>query len=138
MPLFHKISSFMISSMEEYQDLCIRLEKQIEMICNKSTVFLTQIAVKEALNNGIEHGAFPVHIEFTNLPTGELLIKVRDNGQGFLVKDKIGLIREKGPDQLLEEQGFEERGRGLLIMHKAVRNVKFNEKGNEVSLVIAS
>lgn len=138
MPLFNPVSNFRIENLEQYNDLFELIDRQIDMVCSGKTVVLTKIAVREALNNAIEHGAFPVHIEFTNLPTRELVIKVTDQGQGFLAKEKIELIRKKGADLLLDERGYEERGRGIYIMFKAVNQVIFNDKGNEVSLVISN
>lgn len=136
MPLYRPFSSFTLENMEQYQELCLLLDRQIEEICNEANVFLTQVAVKEALNNAIEHGSFPIKVEFANLPTGEFSIKVIDQGDGFLVAEKLELIRKVGIDQLLEDKLYDLRGRGILIMLKTVREVLFNEKGNEVILTV--
>lgn len=139
MPLFSKFSTFRIEKRSEYDELCSRLDHQIAVLISEKSVFLTKIAVLEALHNAIEHGKFPIDIEFFNdFETDELLIKVKDSGKGFLVEEKIELIKKKGPDQLLKEMLYSERGRGIYMMHKVVSSVSFNEKGNEVSLVISN
>ncbi len=129
---------FIIDSMDQYQDLCDILDCRIEEICDGSQSTLTQFAVKEALNNAVEHGSFPIFIEFANLPTGEHVIKIKDSGKGFLVVDTLNVIRKKGVDRLLADKRFDLRGRGLLIMLKTVSKVDFNETGNEVQLTINS
>lgn len=137
MPLSQPSIRFHVTQMKQYEDLCAQVEEQINLLCKEENVSLTKIAVLEALNNAVEHGEFPVTIEFSNTHD-ELVIKVKDNGNGFLVKEKNDLIREKGVDQLLFEKIFAERGRGICIMHKTVNKVIYNDKGNEVSLIVSN
>ncbi|MBP1665636.1 MAG: putative anti-sigma regulatory factor, serine/threonine protein kinase, partial [Bacteroidetes bacterium] len=84
----------------------------------------------EAVNNAITHGnkANPqklvdVEIEFDD---DEIRITVSDEGEGFR-PDKI-------PDPTLPENIEELSGRGVFLMTKLADSIKFNEKGNSVTM----
>ncbi|OFY63473.1 MAG: hypothetical protein A2V46_09360 [Bacteroidetes bacterium RBG_19FT_COMBO_42_7] len=88
------------------------------------------VASLEAVNNAITHGnkANPqklvdVEIEFDN---DEIRITVSDEGEGFK-PDKI-------PDPTLPENIEELSGRGVFLMTKLADSIKFNEKGNSVTM----
>jgi serine/threonine-protein kinase RsbW len=88
------------------------------------------VAALEAVNNAITHGnkADPqklvdVEIEFDN---NEITITVTDEGQGFRP--------EKIPDPTLPENIEELSGRGVFLMTKLADSIKFNEKGNSVTM----
>jgi serine/threonine-protein kinase RsbW len=88
------------------------------------------VASLEAVNNAITHGnkANPqklvdVEIEFDN---DEIRITVTDEGEGFK-PDKI-------PDPTLPENIEELSGRGVFLMTKLADSIKFNEKGNSVTM----
>lgn len=88
------------------------------------------VAALEAVNNAITHGnkANPqklvdVEIEFEN---DEIKITVTDEGQGF--------SPEKIPDPTMPENIEELSGRGVFLMTKLADSIKFNEKGNSVTM----
>ena len=88
------------------------------------------VAALEAVNNAITHGnkADPqkfvdVEIEFDN---NEIIITVTDEGSGFKP--------EKIPDPTLPENIEELSGRGVFLMKKLADSIKFNEKGNSVTM----
>jgi serine/threonine-protein kinase RsbW len=88
------------------------------------------VAALEAVNNAITHGnkANPqklvdVEIEFEN---DEIKITVTDEGQGFRP--------EKIPDPTKPENIEELSGRGVFLMKKLADSIKFNEKGNSVTM----
>jgi serine/threonine-protein kinase RsbW len=88
------------------------------------------VAALEAVNNAITHGnkANPqklvdVEIEFDN---DEIRITVSDEGEGFK-PDRI-------PDPTLPENIEELSGRGVFLMKKLADSIKFNEKGNSVTM----
>jgi len=88
------------------------------------------VAALEAVNNAITHGnkANPqklvdVEIDFDN---DEIRITVSDEGEGFR-PDKI-------PDPTLPENIEELSGRGVFLMTKLADSIKFNEKGNSVTM----
>ena len=88
------------------------------------------VAALEAVNNAITHGnkANPqkmvdVEIEFEN---DEIVITVTDEGDGF--------SPEKIPDPTMPENIEELSGRGVFLMTKLADSIKFNEKGNSVTM----
>jgi serine/threonine-protein kinase RsbW len=88
------------------------------------------VAALEAVNNAITHGnkANPqklvdVEIEFEN---NEIRITVTDEGEGF--------NPEKIPDPTMPENIEELSGRGVFLMTKLADSIKFNGKGNSVTM----
>lgn len=88
------------------------------------------VAALEAVNNAITHGnkADPekfvdVEIEFDN---DEIVISVTDEGEGFQP--------EQIPDPTLPENIEELSGRGVFLMKKLADSIKFNDKGNSVTM----
>jgi serine/threonine-protein kinase RsbW len=88
------------------------------------------VAALEAVNNAITHGnkANPqklvdVEIEFEN---NEIRITVTDEGEGF--------NPEKIPDPTMPENIEELSGRGVFLMKKLADSIKFNGKGNSVTM----
>ncbi|MBM7660027.1 anti-sigma regulatory factor (Ser/Thr protein kinase) [Bacillus mesophilus] len=135
MPLLENFSNFTIYSTEQYDQIISELEKQLKLLHSATLEYSTKVALFEAVNNSLEHGKLPVTIQFET-KDHEVQINVKDSGEGFQVSQKVNLIAEKGIEVLLEESIFSERGRGIYMMYKLVNQVIFNEKGNEVSLVI--
>lgn len=88
------------------------------------------VAALEAVNNAISHGnkAEPqklvdVEIEFDN---NVINITVTDEGAGF--------DPAKIPDPTMPENIEELSGRGVFLMTKLADSIKFNEKGNSVTM----
>lgn len=94
-----------------------------------SDVFAIHLAVKEALVNAVKHGnemdwQKRIHLRFVIDSTG-FRIRIRDEGRGF------------DPETIPEITGAVERpiGRGLWLMRHYMHEVRFNAKGNRVTLV---
>jgi serine/threonine-protein kinase RsbW len=88
------------------------------------------VATLEAVNNAIKHGnknnpqkLVDVEIEYDK---DELKITVTDEGEGF---NPSGI-----PDPTLPENIEELSGRGVFLMTKLSDSIKFNEKGNSVTM----
>lgn len=88
------------------------------------------VAALEAVNNAIIHGnksdpgkLVDVEIDFKN---NDITITVTDEGSGFRP--------EKIPDPTLPENIEELSGRGVFLMSKLADSIKFNEKGNSVTM----
>lgn len=138
MPPLKHLSTIQMNSFEEFENTRIQLEKEIEAYSSSHSAFLTKFAVFEAFNNAVEHGTYPITVKFCDEEEEEQLhITITDEGEGFPICDKLGLIEEKGIEELLQEGLFLERGRGIYMMFKTVDKVVYNEKGNEVLLVIS-
>ncbi len=88
------------------------------------------LITREALTNAVRHGCrndaglkvrCSVHFR-----EGRLTIEVQDQGNGFNWKTALASELEPGPQQ--------EHGRGLFILKAYSTTVKYNEKGNRVTL----
>lgn len=138
MPFSHP-NTFELKNMEQYLELCNLIEEQLEMVCSEKTRASTKFIINEALDNALEHGEFPIKIDFSNRSDKkELLIRVVDSGNGFLGVQKMELIQKKGTDFLLNEALLNTRGRGILMMATMAKAISYNNKGNELLLVIAN
>jgi len=88
------------------------------------------VATLEAVNNAIKHGnkdnpqkLVDIEIEYEN---DEIRISVTDEGEGF---DPAVI-----PDPTMPENIEELSGRGVFLMTKLSDSIKFNEKGNCVTM----
>ncbi|OIJ14522.1 hypothetical protein BKP35_06485 [Anaerobacillus arseniciselenatis] len=138
MPTCTVPSTFKIESLEQYKDNYNLLERHLKSMCSEKNQFSAMCAFNEAINNAVVHGEFPIIVELELLSTDDLLIKIKDSGNGFPVHEKLDLIHKKGSRQLLEETLFEENGRGIYIMFEVVNEVFFNDIGNEITLIISN
>ncbi len=131
-------STFKIESLEQYKDNYSLLEHHLQIMSSEKNQFSVICAFNVAINNAVVHGEFPIIVELELLSTDDLLIKIKDSGKGFPVREKLDLIHKKGSRQLLEERIYEENGRGIYIMFKVVNEVFFNDIGNEITLIISN
>ncbi len=97
---------------------------------------LLEIAVIEAVNNAILHGAGKsgnqlIRVRLRTLRNKILLVRVKDCGDGFPGNRLLKKIRES-KDELFEQCLFNESGRGVLIMSRAADCILYNQQGNEV------
>lgn len=88
------------------------------------------VSAMEAVNNAIVHGNKAdtkryVKIEFL-FKKKELIISVEDEGQGFRPQEI--------PDPTKPENIENITGRGVFLMSKLADSIKFNEKGNRVTM----
>ena len=90
------------------------------------------VSVTEAVNNGIIHGNKnddSKHVTLSTWMKGKVLtIKVKDEGKGF--------SPEKVANPLQEENLLNTGGRGVFLMKAFMHSVKYNKKGNEVTLIM--
>ena len=89
------------------------------------------ISLLEAVNNAIIHGnssspdkSVDISVSFKK---PKLIIKVKDEGAGFS-PDKV-------PDPTKPENIEEANGRGVFIMSKLADEIKYNRKGNCVTMI---
>ncbi len=124
--------------------------------CGETERMRVGIAIEEALLNAIIHGNLAIHSDLREreddaferlisrrrqqpqyrqrvvclryqITPSEARISIRDEGQGFDNKTV--------PDPTAAEQLTRQSGRGLLLMRTFLDEVRFNECGNEVTLV---
>jgi DNA-binding response OmpR family regulator len=78
-----------------------------------------------------------IHMDYT-LSDKELVLRVRDQGQGFNPADVPHAATEADPlahTFVREKLGLRDGGFGILVSRKFMNEVEFNAKGNEVTLI---
>lgn len=90
-----------------------------------------QIALIEAIVNGVKHGngldsSKSVNVRLIEFSEVRLTVTIEDEG--------IGFSPEEVPDPLAPENLERPCGRGLLIMRHFMQEVRYNERGNTVTL----
>jgi serine/threonine-protein kinase RsbW len=88
------------------------------------------VSVMEAVNNAIIHGN-------KSNPEKTVLIEIEKNGNELkvIVSDEgEGFVPERIPDPTVYENIEEENGRGVFLMRKLADEIKFNRKGNSVTM----
>lgn len=101
------------------------------LLLNESVCSDMIMSLSEALNNAFVHGhkrdmTKEMVLSFYSSPS-ELSVVVADEGDGY----DYNMFREDLNEELLDVPG----GRGLFIMRALTKEVRFNEVGNEVTLV---
>lgn len=96
-----------------------------------ANVFEVQTALVEVVNNALEHGNrhdSSKRLFFSGrLSAAKLLVRIRDEGNGFDY-EKMIVPRAELSDPLAL------RGRGLFLVRNLVSRVSFNQTGNEIIL----
>jgi len=89
------------------------------------------VSTLEAVNNAILHGnqSNPEKIVYIKITfkSNELKIQVTDEGTGFKP--------EKVPDPTIPENIEELNGRGVFLMSHLADKIKYNKKGNTVTMI---
>lgn len=101
------------------------------LLLNESVCSDMIMSLSEALNNAFVHGhkrdnTKEIVLSFYSSPS-ELAVVVTDEGDGY----EYSMFREDLNEELLDVPG----GRGLFIMRALTKEVRFNDVGNEVTLV---
>jgi anti-sigma regulatory factor (Ser/Thr protein kinase) len=128
-----------IHNREDYKVYRQQVSHFIRSVIHKD-FYMVEVAVNEAINNALLHGHKDhTHGEITvnlKVQNDHLIMKVTDEGNGFQVKEQLEKV-EKLAVNPAKEMLWNESGRGILIMKHAADEVKFNPKGNEVTLIKA-
>lgn len=124
--------------------------------CNASGMLQISTALMESLTNAIEHGNLELSSDLREAPNnayhqlgldraqqapyrdrrvrvlarvtpGEATYVVRDDGPGF---DPSTLADPTDPENLLKPSG-----RGVMLIHTFMDEVRFNERGNEITMI---
>jgi serine phosphatase RsbU (regulator of sigma subunit)/anti-sigma regulatory factor (Ser/Thr protein kinase) len=94
-------------------------------------IFAVKLALEEAAINAIKHGnelddTKKVTIGFA-IDENKAVISITDEGEGFDPKDV--------PDPTSDEFLMATSGRGLALIHAYMDEVRFNDKGNEITMI---
>ncbi len=118
-----------LAGISEFQDHLLALVR--EHGYDDSAQFAVRLAVEEALANAVRYGKPEERgeaVRITYQVSGERIwIRIADPGPGF--------NPAKVPDPTSEERLDLPAGRGILIMRAFMTEVRYNEQGNEVTLV---
>lgn len=92
--------------------------------------FAVRLALEEAVYNAFRHGHRdlpdePVLLSWSVTPT-DITITIEDRGPGFVPQDV--------PDPTCDDRLEIPHGRGLMLMRAYMTSVKYNSKGNRVSM----
>ena len=102
---------------------------------DEDAVHWVGVAVRESVINAIKHGNQSderkmVHVEFASSASGELVIAVRDEGEGF---DPDSIADPLAPENMLKSSG-----RGIFLMRNFMDDVSLRripDGGMEVRMV---
>ena len=127
-----------LSSSEKRASCLEEVEGVLSALCREldaagypeKDVFAVRLALDEAIVNGIKHGnrgdpGKAVHVRYRIAPES-LWVEVEDQGEGFDPKQV--------PDPLAPENLERCSGRGLFLMRAYMTWVRYNERGNCVTL----
>ncbi len=118
-----------ISPMHSILNYLLERVAKMGVICpEKSNVF---VALDEAFVNAVKHGNRFDHEKIVRITAEvsprEARFTVEDEGDGFDVTQI--------PDPLDPSNLFKTSGRGVLLMYNIMDEVKYNERGNQLTLV---
>lgn len=127
---------YTFSTREEFRNVRETIQKEIQDIlgCNES--FLMDVAINEAVNNGLESNKEkrPMTITLRVTSGNRLIIRVKDQGSGFNGNEVLSQI-SSSKEILFEDRLLDESGRGLSIMKYASDKMFYNRIGNEILLM---
>jgi serine/threonine-protein kinase RsbW len=107
------------------------LEEVARFHYTEPATFAIKLAVEEAINNAIKHGnKFDPQkfVKFSfDVGPQRTVVTVADQGDGF---DPDSL-----DDPTLDENLEKPTGRGVMLMHAYMDEVRYNAKGNQVRMV---
>ena len=91
-----------------------------------------ELALREALANAVRHGCkndpnLQVHCTVACDRQGDMLIVVRDSGEGFRPAEV--------PSPLVGENLFSHHGRGIFLINQLMDEVRFERGGTEIHMV---
>lgn len=98
---------------------------------NENAAFAVRLALDEALSNAVRHGNCgdpnkQVVVEYCIDDTG-VMITITDEGCGFNPKQV--------PDPTRDENLHRPNGRGIMLMKAYMSEVRYNDRGNRLTLV---
>jgi serine/threonine-protein kinase RsbW len=113
-------------------DVCKQILEQVKLKqFGEEDQFAVHLALEEAFNNAVEHGNQgdpdkTVQIDYS-IDDRQIEIRMTDQGHGFDAHNV--------PDPRLEENLYQARGRGLLLMNAYMDVVQYNPRGNSIHMV---
>ena len=116
------------ATLEDADSACLALRRFLAETDMENLLFEVELLVREAFSNAVVHGSGQDRqkkIDFSMYVEGkELVIEVQDEGPGFDWKNRM----ER------EASLLDESGRGMMIFNNYSTEMKYNEKGNKITL----
>jgi serine/threonine-protein kinase RsbW len=120
-----------LHAIREIKPLCDRVAVQMTVAgyCSRD-IFAVRLTLEEAIVNAIKHGHLAdarktVHVQY-RVNSEQVLANVEDEGSGF--------DPHQIPDPLSPENIDRSTGRGLMLMRHYMTWVKYNDRGNVLTL----
>jgi anti-sigma regulatory factor (Ser/Thr protein kinase) len=117
------------ATIEDAEDVCKQFRERLAGV-QGSLLFQAELLLREALTNAVLHGSHGDRRKrvlcAVRLARGRLVISVQDEGPGFDWRSRPG--QPKRP--------LDTCGRGIDIYRRYATRVRFNDKGNAVTLVL--
>jgi len=117
------------ASFDAVEDFFVQFRKRSQVMLNHPDCFAAELLVREALTNAVVHGCNTdpcMHVQcILRLKRRRLLIAIKDDGEGFDWRAAVAHSAAL----------YDTSGRGLDILHKYGNHVRYNEQGNEVTIV---
>jgi anti-sigma regulatory factor (Ser/Thr protein kinase) len=117
------------ATLEAIEEFFEEFRRRSNILLDRGNCFAAELLVREALTNAVVHGcgANPEKQACcaVRLRRNRLFIAVKDEGQGFdwrLARDKQASVPESS-------------GRGMEILRLYANRVRFNDKGNVVTMI---
>ena len=108
-----------------------RIQDELSGRCfAEKTIFAIRLALDEAISNAIRHGN-------EGEPSRRVTIQYRithDGFEGSVADEGPGFEPHAIPDPTQDEYLERPTGRGLMLMHAYMTTVRFNPRGNQVTL----
>ncbi len=119
----------LISLMHGILDYLMRRIEKIGVVNSENSNLF--IALDEAFVNAVKHGNKFDPTKFVRITaevsTKEARFTIEDEGEGFNIAEI--------PDPTNTENLFKTSGRGVLIIHNVMDEVRYNERGNRVEMI---
>lgn len=129
-------TTYTFSTRDEYRMIRETIQRDIQSILGANQSFLIDVAINEAVNNALKSNLKkqPVTIYLRVTPGRRLIIRVKDQGDGFNANEVLTKF-SSSQDEFFEDKLFDESGRGLAIMKSASDKMFYNRTGNELLLM---
>ncbi|MCK5129778.1 MAG: ATP-binding protein [Clostridiales bacterium] len=127
------MSHYKIYNQENIKKIIFEIIKDIkkEIILTDELTFNIRLVLSELLRNSIEHNNSKEDVDITyeiNQEHHRIYFKVEDSGSGF----DYNIVQSKK----IKKDVFDNRGRGLVIVHGLCDRVEYNEQGNSVAFTM--
>ena len=124
-----EIRTAMPATLQAAEEFFVDFRQKSQTLLNRGNCFAAELLVREALTNAVVHGCNNDPVKqvrcHLRLKGGRLVIAVGDDGDGF--DWRAAWARQAtAPDC---------SGRGIEILRKYANRVRYNDRGNAVSII---